>query len=237
MKTFAIGDIHGNYKALKEVLDLSGLDYSQDILIVLGDVADGLIEVRLCFDELLKIKNLKFVLGNHDAWFLNWCINGQQPEIWTSQGGMATISSYNYSYRSVPKSHTELLKNALVAYIDEENRIFVHGGFDPNKTIGEQDQDAIMWDRSLFGDSLRRKYEKINKFTKFKEVYLGHTDVSQFGEDPINIKEIWNLDTGAGWSGRLTIMDIDTKEYFQSKKVQELYPYYKPWKRSSSIYY
>lgn len=35
---------------------------------------------------------------------------------------------------------------------------------------------------------------------------------------------VWNIDTGAGWSGKLTIMDIDTKEYWQSDFVKELYP-------------
>jgi serine/threonine protein phosphatase 1 len=34
---------------------------------------------------------------------------------------------------------------------------------------------------------------------------------------------IWNLDTGAGYNGKLTIMDIKTKEYWQSDLVTELY--------------
>jgi len=35
---------------------------------------------------------------------------------------------------------------------------------------------------------------------------------------------VWDLDTGAGWSGKLTIMmDIDTKEYWQSELSKDLY--------------
>ncbi len=34
---------------------------------------------------------------------------------------------------------------------------------------------------------------------------------------------IWNLDTGAGFKGKLTIMDVTTKEYFQSDLAQDLY--------------
>ncbi|ULT39931.1 hypothetical protein KRR40_34415 [Niabella defluvii] len=41
---------------------------------------------------------------------------------------------------------------------------------------------------------------------------------------PLNAFNIWNLDTGAGSSGRLTIMDVDTKEYWQSDPLNELYP-------------
>jgi serine/threonine protein phosphatase 1 len=34
---------------------------------------------------------------------------------------------------------------------------------------------------------------------------------------------IYNIDTGAGHNGRLTIMNIETKEYWQSDLVEELY--------------
>ena len=34
---------------------------------------------------------------------------------------------------------------------------------------------------------------------------------------------IWNLDTGAGFEGKLTIMNVDTKEYYQSDKLTTLY--------------
>jgi serine/threonine protein phosphatase 1 len=40
MKTFVIGDIHGGYRALIQVLDRAGFDYDNDTLISLGDVAD-----------------------------------------------------------------------------------------------------------------------------------------------------------------------------------------------------
>jgi len=67
MKTFTIGDIHGRYKALKEVLKLSKFDYDNDKLIVLGDIVDGGINTYKVVEELLKIKNIIFVLGNHDC--------------------------------------------------------------------------------------------------------------------------------------------------------------------------
>ena len=35
---------------------------------------------------------------------------------------------------------------------------------------------------------------------------------------------IWNLDTGAGWDGKLTMMDVNTGEYWQSDRITELYP-------------
>jgi len=44
---------------------------------------------------------------------------------------------------------------------------------------------------------------------------------------PMNRCNVWNLDTGGGWGGKLSIMDIDTKEYWQSDFVKDLYPDYK----------
>jgi serine/threonine protein phosphatase 1 len=33
-----------------------------------------------------------------------------------------------------------------------------------------------------------------------------------------------DLDTGAGWNGKLIIMDINSKQYWQSDSVLDLYP-------------
>ena len=41
MKTYAIGDIHGAYKALMQCFERSKFDYKKDRLIVMGDVCDG----------------------------------------------------------------------------------------------------------------------------------------------------------------------------------------------------
>ena len=35
---------------------------------------------------------------------------------------------------------------------------------------------------------------------------------------------IWNIDTGAAFKGSLTIMDVDTKEFWQSEPLPNLYP-------------
>lgn len=71
-KIMAIGDIHGNYKALKQCLERARFNYGKDTLIVLGDICDGWAYVDRCIDELLKINRCKFILGNHDKWALEW---------------------------------------------------------------------------------------------------------------------------------------------------------------------
>lgn len=41
---------------------------------------------------------------------------------------------------------------------------------------------------------------------------------------PVKALNVYNLDTGGGWEGKVTIMDVDTKGYWQSDLVKELYP-------------
>ena len=40
---------------------------------------------------------------------------------------------------------------------------------------------------------------------------------------PIQKACVWNVDTGAAFKGPLTIMDVDTKEFWQSEPLNELY--------------
>lgn len=232
MRTFAIGDIHGGYKALLQCFERAKFDYTNDLLIVLGDVCDGWPETKKCVDELLKIKNLIPILGNHDYWMLRWFLIGASPEIWTSQGGWSTIDSYlnKNNCREIPLGHIHLFQSvAKPYYIDDKNRIFVHGGFDRKKPIQGQSVEFLMWDRELIQtawNTSKQGGSKPKKMTEFEEVFVGHTPVSILGglDKPLNFFEIWDLDTGGGWEGKLTIMDVDTKEYWQSDLVYTLYP-------------
>ena len=235
MKKFVIGDIHGSNKALLQVLERSGFDKESDLLISLGDIADGWSEVPECVDTLLSIKNLIAIRGNHDVWCYDWFEMGATPLIWTQQGGKATLDAYVRTGKMTEDSHKEFWKNQIDYHIDDENRLFIHGGWDyvegfPRGAMLPVNAGSIAkechWDRSLlegarsaFGD--KNRPGKFKALEQFKEIYIGHTAMN--GE-PKQFGNLWNLDTGAGWNGQLTIMDIDTKEFWQSDNVKELHP-------------
>jgi serine/threonine protein phosphatase 1 len=231
MKRFVLGDVHGGYKALKQVLEASKLDYANDQLICLGDVADGWGEVVESFEELLKIKNLIYILGNHDDWLLDYLINGYTPRIWTSQGGQASMESYA-KHPELMQSHRVLLETAMLYCVTNDNKLFVHGGFDWHFSPEFQSRDVLLWDRELF--NVAQMWERwnhidgreVNKVKLYDEVFIGHTSTSYTQRDlkPVHVSNVWNLDQGAGWEGKLTLMDIDSKEYWQSDLVFELYP-------------
>lgn len=229
MKTLVLGDVHGAYKALMQVFERSNFDKENDELIVLGDVADGWPEVNKCIDELLSVKKLITIMGNHDLWLLDWFVKGLTPEIWTGQGGLASMKSYGYARENVSPSHIQFFKDANYFYIDEKNRLFVHGGFDNKRKMEDQNPTVLMWDRNLIQTAKAMHYYLSNfqrKVTQFEEVFLGHTTTQLFCKDckPLHFCEVWDIDTGAGWSGKLTLMNVDTHEFYQSNYVYKLYP-------------
>ena len=223
MKTLVIGDIHGAYKALLQCFERSGFDYKKDRLIALGDICDGYAEVKQCFDELLKIKHCDYIIGNHDLWALDWAAKGIEEKLWLDQGGRNTKASYGEG--GMPQAHIDLLKNAHW-WIEFESKLFVHAGFDPRKSMPQQGMETLVWDRDLISDAWKKylRGEVDYQYTEFKEIYLGHTTTEMFHSiKPMKLCNIWALDTGAGWSGKLTIMDVNTHEYWQSDLTPELY--------------
>lgn len=230
-----MGDVHGAAKALQQCLDLVNFDYENDELVQVGDVADGWHEVYECVEILCKIKNLICIQGNHDYWTLQWMKSGFTPTAHRGQGGQATIDSY-YRHGGVPDKHIRFFENQPLFYVDDQNRLFTHGGFSMRHTVyeGGVDLHNFSWNRELWTQALElREYGvlKLKCPDAFQEIYIGHTSTLQYEDAngdqimyPIRACNVTNMDTGAGYSGRLSIMDIDTQEIWQSDCVPDLYP-------------
>jgi serine/threonine protein phosphatase 1 len=218
-KTFVIGDIHGAYRALRQCLEKSEFDYENDHLISLGDVCDGWPETKQAVDELMRIKHLTYILGNHDLWAVEWMNTGLAEEVWVKQGGKATLNSY---HDGVPHSHIKFFEKALPYYI-QDNKLFVHAGIDTHRPIQEQNLNTFLWDRDLAQTALNYYLkESREKLSSFDEIYIGHTPIPF--TSPIHACEVWLMDTGAGWSGTLSMMNIASKEIYTSDPVPTLYP-------------
>lgn len=248
--TYVIGDIHGAHKALVQCLERSNFNKEIDTLISLGDIVDGWDDVYNCVKELISIKNLIPIKGNHDEWFRIYLNTGIHPNEWLN-GGYGTLKSYcekaqkqfylgsklsyNLNPFDIPESHIDFFRfRQINYYVDHKKRLFIHGGFNRHLPLKEQKSDVFYWDRDLIMSAMSYQSMKDNntlmghgKFKmieEFTEVFIGHTSTLNWGRDlPINTANIWNLDTGAGFKGKLTIMNVDTKEYWQSDTVQDLY--------------
>ncbi|MEH6304318.1 metallophosphoesterase [Olivibacter sp. CPCC 100613] len=246
-RTFVMGDIHGAYKALMQCLKGTDFDYDNDVLIQLGDVVDGYGEVFECVEELLKIRNLIAIKGNHDDWFDSFLQTDYHPGAW-NYGGKGTIVSYlkhagkdiicipsNRGYKTslnssdIPSTHRQFFRNQKLYHIDSEQRCFVHAGFDRNILFSKQVPNKYYWDRDLWMDAIHHAASggtvaDFESKASFREIFIGHTPTINWNTDkPMHILNITNLDTGAGHSGRLTMMDMDSKQYRQSDPLPKLY--------------
>jgi serine/threonine protein phosphatase 1 len=87
--------------------------------------------------------------------------------------------------------------------------------------------DRTLWETALAMDNQLSK-EAItypNRLKIYQEIYIGHTPVTKIDEFvPVNRACVWNIDTGAAFRGTLTIIDVESKEFWQSDTLPELYP-------------
>jgi len=222
MKRFAVGDIHGNYRGLLQVLERSSFNKEEDELIILGDVVDGWPDTVETIDELLGIKNLIAIDGNHDLWCYEWLKFGLHPHIWTSQGGRATIDSYNLHPEKKQEHLEKYFSKTNPYYIDKNNNAFVHGGYTSKEGLGYDRLSTYTWDRSLWEKAKSAKKQVLNMTKMYNKVFIGHTSLGW--TLPEKNGNVWNLDVGSGWEGALCIMNVETEEYFISDKTSLLYP-------------
>lgn len=244
-RILAIGDIHGGLLGLKQAIERANVSVN-DTLIFLGDYVDGWDDIAPLIDYLIsldKIHNCIFIRGNHDWWFEDFMTYGVPSEDWIEHGGYTTRRSYlqhgligeNSNVQEFDK-HKTFFKRMHTHYIDDKNRLFVHGGYSSQEGVsGEFDKTRMYWNRSLLDTAVtvytqsksnyerERRYPKLLK--KYNEIFIGHTTTMLYGTmEPLNVYNLWNLDTGAGTNGKVTIMDVDTKKFWQSDLLRELYP-------------
>lgn len=234
-KTYVIGDIHGGLKALKQVLEKAPIK-TDDLLIFLGDYVDGWSESPQVIDFLIALQKRQrciFIKGNHDDLLLQYLKTKTYSEEWFLHGGASTLEGYKkYDAKTIAK-HINFLENLVEYYLDNHNRLFIHAGFTNQKGVDfEYFTKLFYWDRTLWETALALDpslsktsdyYPK--RLLLYHEVYIGHTPTTRIGKTiPVAKAGVWNLDTGAAFTGHLTLMDITSKTYYQSDPLTKLYP-------------
>lgn len=233
-RTLAIGDIHGGFKALRQVLERAKVT-ENDKLIFLGDYVDGWSESSQIIQFLIELSEKQeciFIKGNHDAWTEDWLVLRATPDVWLLNGGKSTVESYSdYSLEDLEK-HIEFFQRMKNYYVDDENRLFIHAGYSsmhgPEKEVYSSNYrwDRTLWETAVAMDRKLSKNSELypKRLLLYKEIFIGHTPTLYLGiKEPVNKANIWNLDTGAGFTGSLSIMDVDTKEFWQSDSLPSLY--------------
>ena len=105
-RTLVIGDIHGAYRALEQVLERAQVT-TKDELIFLGDYVDGWSQSAQVIAYLILLKQKYrciFMRGNHDDLLLEWLKSGEYTEEWFTHGGQLTTEKY----KSIPEDKRQL---------------------------------------------------------------------------------------------------------------------------------
>ncbi|WP_282116895.1 metallophosphoesterase family protein [Cellulophaga baltica] len=235
MRVLAIGDIHSGLKALEQVLAKAEVT-TEDQLIFLGDYVDGWSQATETINYLIGLKkthNCIFIRGNHDELCKSWLTEGKDNPSWYQHGGEATANSYAKLDKRSKELHIDFFNTLEDYHLDEDKRLFLHAGFTNLKGVDfEYFSKTFYWDRTLWelvlslNPNLTPDHEYYpQRLIHYSEIFIGHTPVTRIGKTtPQNAANVWNVDTGAAFKGPLSVIDIETKQVWQSDPVYTFYP-------------
>ncbi|OCQ94299.1 serine/threonine protein phosphatase [Nostoc sp. MBR 210] len=225
MRTIAVGDIHGCYEELLQLLSKVEIT-EEDCLISLGDIVDRGVDSVKVYDFLRNRPNTVVLMGNHERKHLKQTLSYSQ-EIVKLQFG----DRYG--------EFLEWISN-LPYYYETDQAIFVHAAVEDGIPIEEQKQEVLCG--CTAGEKhLEKKYRDISwsqLYTGIKPIIFGHRVV---GDSPLIIaQKAYGIDTGACHGGKLTALILPNfeivqvpapKDYWQAEIVKWQLPVMmaKPW--------
>ena len=234
MRRLVIGDIHGEFGRMVDVLEKCGFDPDQDVLYSTGDLCDRGPEPVAVLDYLYTLPRFCPVVGNHDLWLLGYL----QQKLALDDYWLWVNCNHGDVTRKAVDSQSEEWKRNITDRISATpvvrkvgDFLICHGGFsdrvrknvEPEKfldtPVRDLDDDTydilyedVVWDRThLYNAMGTNKAEKAYGC----RVIVGHTPLmSPFVTEDGNLIAI---DTGAFVPvGKLTVMDLDTGEFWHS---------------------
>lgn len=210
-RDFAVGDIHGNYSALEELLKLVNFDPTKDRLFSVGDLVDrGRENYRVL--EFLSYPWFYAILGNHEKMIINIGLKSYAeayPPNKVNKAGNQWFFKLSDEDRI---KHIEAFKNLPIA-MQLGNIGLVHA-----QPLGSWRAtiNAIKKNRTKLIDNLYwsrvhakkvAKNKKIPVTSGIKHVVVGHS----IFEDPIYSGNTYFLDTGYFYAnGSLSLLNLKT---------------------------
>lgn len=209
-KTFAIGDIHGTFDRLQNLMQKIPIDLDTDTLVFIGDYIDrgpGSVEV---VDYLLELKQRVpgtiFLKGNHEE-MLQKYLDGSDRFTYLLNGGQKTLDSYLSQTSQpdsfpIPPEHMDFFKSLQLCH-ETDSHIFVHAGLRPKVPLASQASEDMLWIRDKFIYS---------KYDFGKPVVFGHTPL----EKPLVEFNKIGIDTGAVYGNALTCVQLPDMRFFSA---------------------
>ena len=202
-RVFAIGDVHGESKALEQLLEQLDIGPG-DTIVMLGDVINRGSDTRGVIDQLLELQrrcNLLCILGNHEQVLLEVLNRPSAIEQFLQMGGDKTLESYgNIQCPSEIAGHHLKFIRGFVPYVELEECIFVHANYCWYMPMNEQPASLLRWTRI--------EDEPPQAHISGKRVICGHS--------PGPVRDMGYyvcIDTGCGFGGKLTCISMHSREH------------------------
>jgi hypothetical protein len=200
-RTIVVGDIHGCYDELIDLLEQVDLS-AKDRVISVGDLVTKGPKSREVLELFISDDRFSSVMGNHDlALRRRW--NGEDVELKTSQ------KETHKELKADKDRYTPFL-NSLPFIIDLETHLVVHAGLRPNVELHSQTTGDLTRLRTLGAD------RESEEGTPWYHVYDGEKIVL-FGHWPAPAprhgKKAIGLDTACAYGGQLTAYIIESGEF------------------------
>lgn len=223
---YVISDIHGCKEQYLQLLDKIQLS-DQDHLYILGDVLDRGFDSIGVLQDIMKRKNVTFILGNRE--YLFWyfvktlgfeLLNFQNEDekrdfrLWIKDGGLSTLNGFLDLPVTMKKQIFEFISNAKAYEVlenDGKNYILVHAGiadFKEEKPLEKYRCLDFICERI---DYSKRYYKDENTF-----IISGHTPTSFLRTD--RKPEVFRMnghiaiDCGCVYGGKIAAYCIETGE-------------------------
>lgn len=229
MKTFAIGDVHGQYHALRRLIKQLPYQPGEDRLVLMGDLIDRGPDCDrvLEFARELQARDalVTILRGNHEQVLLDCYDHPESFRMWLAMGGNATYVNYcpdtrhmNWQQfaRAFPASLRDFLAALPISYRNEHAR-FVHAGARLTPEGWRIDcAETALWYRArefwagYEGELLVVGHTPTNKIRKLLDEPL----------EPLREMSAWQrdaliaIDCGAGHGGRLCALELPARCYY-----------------------
>ena len=223
MRTIIVGDIHGCFRELKELLKKMEFREAKDRLISLGDLMDRGKHSYEVFD-FFRRRKLKMgdrcilVRGNHEQMLLSCIEDKEALPLWYENGGRETIKSFK-SHGDRVKPHKGWFEKNTQFYVEEGNFRCVHAGL-VSENLEENDRETFLWDRmALMSNHYQGKLAIVGHTPLHDPVYMDGMGGEAILLD-YRVKKrmprtgIICIDTGCVFKGKLTAMAIEGDGFY-----------------------
>lgn len=195
-KTLIVGDLHGCYTELQDLLEKVGIDEGDSILSV-GDLVDRGEESPAVINFFSATPNVRAVMGNHERKHIR-AYAGQTPA-----SKAQTITRYQIGEGAYPSAIAYM--ETLPLFIELDEAIIVHGFFEPHVPVDAQRDVVIVG--TLTGELYLNDKYRAPWYTLYngeKPVIVGHRNYTGTRHPLIIPDRVYGLDTGCVYGGALT---------------------------------